>query len=674
MMVRFGKILICLTKHSKWLCLLALAFCVCTDAPEYCGPGRQLNAHTEFCFDGEVYQKCGGNDYNPYTEFCYNRVRYQLCNGHEYNPARDFCDNNLMYPMCEGRDYNPQTHGCVFDMLRPRCGANFYNPAAEFCSNEDSRVYDLCNGQPFNLAQGCGGASVLPKCGDVDYDPAGDLFCFNNELHNTCGGSEYNIETHECSRGQVLPISYTLTINANPAGSGTILPSGATTHNSGARVTVTATAATGYRFTGWSGAATSVNPTVVVTMTGNMTLTANFHQSSTPGSTMYTLTTNAFPAAGGSVTRSPNQTSYSHGSVVTITAAAASSDYRFVSWTGLVANAGSATTTVSMTANRAVTANFEWAGDGPGPTPGIYTLTTNVSPANSGTITRIPNQMTFFGGSVVTVTATPVPWGSFRFTGWSGGVSDASSATTTVSMTADMTVIANFEPGGVVVPDINIEMVFVHGGTFWMGCTPEQSMYCEDSEKPPHQVTLSSFYIGKYPVTQAQWIAVMGNNPSHFTGDTQRPVEQVSWNNIVNQFIPRLNEMTGMTYRLPTEAEWEFAARGGTNTRWHIYSGSDNINEVACRGSSTCPVGTKAPNELGIYDMSGNVSEWVSDWFGSYTAEVKTNPAGPSSGSSRVFRGGSWTFVAEDCRVSARHFTPGYHGPVGFRLAVSSSP
>jgi formylglycine-generating enzyme required for sulfatase activity len=292
-------------------------------------------------------------------------------------------------------------------------------------------------------------------------------------------------------------------------------------------------------------------------------------------------------------------------------------------------------------------------------------------------VTRDPNQITYFSGTVVTITATANEATGFRFVNWSGvGVADPNSATTTVSVTADMTVTANFERDEI---EVDIEMVFVQGGTFFMGCTPEQGAACMANESPAHQVTLSSFFIDKYPVTQAQWFAVMGDNPSSHTGDLSRPVERVSWNDIVNEFIPKLNEMTGMTYRLPTEAEWEFAARGGTNTRGYMYSGSDDINEVAWYTSNsssrtTHPVGTKAPNELGIYDMSGNVWERVNDRNGSYTAEAKTNPTGPSSGSDRVIRGGNWSDGAGRCRVSFRgnDGAPAFRGSsTGFRLAVS---
>jgi formylglycine-generating enzyme required for sulfatase activity len=227
---------------------------------------------------------------------------------------------------------------------------------------------------------------------------------------------------------------------------------------------------------------------------------------------------------------------------------------------------------------------------------------------------------------------------------------------------------------------VGIDMVFVEGGTFTMGCTPEQEPDCWDyHERPAHQVTLTnSYYIGKYPVTQAQWIAVMGNNPSEFIGNTQHPVEYVSWDE-VQTFITTLNTLTGRTYRLPTEAEWEFAARGGNSSLGYKYSGSDNIDDVAWysanSGGTTHPVGTKSSNELGIFDMSGNVWEWVNDWYGSYTSTAKTNPTGPPPvfGYSRVFRGGSRSSGARDCRVSNRYSDPPdrRYIDLGFRLALS---
>jgi len=223
---------------------------------------------------------------------------------------------------------------------------------------------------------------------------------------------------------------------------------------------------------------------------------------------------------------------------------------------------------------------------------------------------------------------------------------------------------------------VNIEMIFVQGGTFTMGCTSEQGRGCFDGEKPSHRVTLSDFFIGKYEVTQAQWRVIMGNNPSYFKGDNL-PVEWVSWND-VQLFIRKLNAHTGMQYRLPTEAEWEFAARGGNMSNGYKYSGSNNVGSVAWytdnSGNKTHPVGTKAPNELGIYDMSGNVWEWCSDWYDSYSTNAQTNPQGASIGSYRVNRGGSWYGNAWLSRISLRNFytTDFRDNSRGFRLAYSS--
>ena len=227
-------------------------------------------------------------------------------------------------------------------------------------------------------------------------------------------------------------------------------------------------------------------------------------------------------------------------------------------------------------------------------------------------------------------------------------------------------------------PDILAEimrnMVYVEGGTFTMGATAEQKKTTK-SEKPTHSVTLSSFYIGKYEVTQSLWKAVMGSNPSHFEGDNL-PVENVSWNDC-QTFLRKLNAMTGQNFRLPTEAEWEFSARGGNLSRGYQYSGSKKIDDVAWyrnnSGSKTHNVGTKAPNELGIYDMSGNVWEWCQDWYGDYHGYSQTNPTGPSCGANRVYRGGSWGSGAWLCRVAFRdNYTPGSRGNgLGLRLALS---
>ena len=222
---------------------------------------------------------------------------------------------------------------------------------------------------------------------------------------------------------------------------------------------------------------------------------------------------------------------------------------------------------------------------------------------------------------------------------------------------------------------ITIDMVKVEAGTFMMDATSEMQNPWDDV-KPVHQVTLTNdYYMGKYEVTQALWKTVMGSNPSNFKGDNL-PVEQVSWDDC-QEFIDKLNSMTGRKFRLPTEAEWEYAARGGMKSRGYRYSGSGNISDVAWytdnSDSKTHPVGTKQSNELGLYDMAGNVSEWCQDWYGSYVSSFQTNPTGAVSGSDRVACGGSWYNDARICRSSFRsHSTPdARYGNLGLRLVLS---
>jgi formylglycine-generating enzyme required for sulfatase activity len=259
------------------------------------------------------------------------------------------------------------------------------------------------------------------------------------------------------------------------------------------------------------------------------------------------------------------------------------------------------------------------------------------------------------------------------------------------------------------------EMVFVQGGTFEMGCTPEQTN-CGSHESPVHEVTLTDFYIGKYEVTQAQWAAIVPEYAPNYSqygqGDTH-PAYRISWYDAVT-FCNRLSQQEGYTpvyyfdagltepfdslvgspsiyvdiyqdptangYRLPTEAEWEYAARGGAQSGGYQYSGSDDINEVAWYAgndnSQSEPAGTKAPNELGVYDMSGNVWEWCWDWHDSsyYGNSPSCAPLGPTGGSNRVPRGGSWSNAASNCRVANRYnFTPGFR-VINFGFRLSRTP
>ena len=231
---------------------------------------------------------------------------------------------------------------------------------------------------------------------------------------------------------------------------------------------------------------------------------------------------------------------------------------------------------------------------------------------------------------------------------------------------------------------LNMEMVYVEGGTFEMGATAEQGNDYDEYEKPVRTVTLDSYHIGKYEVTQAQWKAVMGTSLkeqrvlSTYEGSIEEgadyPMFFVSWDE-AQEFCKRLSEATGKKYVLPTEAQWEYAARGGKKSNGYKYSGSDDIEEVAWySGNSydygTHRVGTKKANELGIYDMSGNVEEWCSDRYGTYDESDTDNPQGPVNGSYRVRRGGSWFFSALYCRVASRVIThPDYSiFDLGFRV------
>ena len=280
----------------------------------------------------------------------------------------------------------------------------------------------------------------------------------------------------------------------------------------------------------------------------------------------------------------------------------------------------------------------------------------------------------------------------------------------------------------ITVKGVSFKMIRVQGDTFTMGATEEQGSDACDNEKPVKKVTLSTYYIGETEVTQELWQAVMGSNPSYFkpkkiiasrysydafvedakrlnakkpgsikiptqqewdaamvttSGSLKRPVEQVSWDDC-QEFIRRLNQLTGKKFRLPTEAEWEFAARGGTKSRGYKYSGGTDIGTVAwywenagTKGESSPDYGThvvktKQPNELGLYDMSGNVYEWCQDWYRKYSGGAQTNPQGPSTGFSRVNRGGGWNYSARSCRTSIRFsLSPSRRGyGIGLRLVL----
>lgn len=220
---------------------------------------------------------------------------------------------------------------------------------------------------------------------------------------------------------------------------------------------------------------------------------------------------------------------------------------------------------------------------------------------------------------------------------------------------------------------IGMEFVLIPAGEFMMGSRNGLS-----NEEPGHRVQISQpFYLGKYEVTQGQWEAMMGSNPSDFKGDPNRPVETVSWDG-AQAFIQKLNEQERVTtYRLPTEAEWEYAARAGSTTAYSFGDDPMQLREYAWyhnnSNNTTHPVGQLKPNAWGLYDMHGNVWEWAQDWYGDYPSEPVTDPTGPTKGADRVLRGGSWYDDARGCRATIRNnSSPVDHGYfLGFRLARS---
>ncbi|MBE6319842.1 MAG: PEGA domain-containing protein [Bacteroidales bacterium] len=238
----------------------------------------------------------------------------------------------------------------------------------------------------------------------------------------------------------------------------------------------------------------------------------------------------------------------------------------------------------------------------------------------------------------------------------------------------------------ITVKGVSFNLIKVQGGTFTMGATSEQGSDAYSDEKPMHQVTLSDYYIGETEVTQELWQAVMGTtiqeqakkgsyDTSLYGVGNSYPMYYISWDDC-QTFITKLNQLTGKNFRLPTEAEWEYAARGGQKSRGYKYAGSNTLSDVAWytgnSGSKTHPVKQKQANELGLYDMTGNVWEWCQDWHGSYSSNAQTNPTGPSSGSTRVYRGGGWYNDASSCRVACRdYYSPGYRdNGLGFRVVL----
>jgi formylglycine-generating enzyme required for sulfatase activity len=286
---------------------------------------------------------------------------------------------------------------------------------------------------------------------------------------------------------------------------------------------------------------------------------------------------------------------------------------------------------------------------------------------------------TFYYGVSKALTSIKYTNALYRFVCWNtkaDGTGISYSDGQQLMISKNITLYAQWVFHSYLVNGVSFTMVAVEGGTFTMGATAEQGSEAHDDEYPTHSVTLSDFYIGETEVTQELWKAVMGSNPSYFSG-TNLPVERVSWNDC-QTFITKLNQLTGQNFRLPTEAEWEYAARGGNKSKGYKYAGSNNLNDVAWYSDNssgqTHPIKQKQPNELGLYDMTGNVFEWCQDWYDSsyYSSSPKTNPTGPSTGSNRVTRGSSWDYIQSSPYVSNRYFSsPTFDSlNLGLRLAL----
>ena len=510
---------------------------------------------------------------------------------------------------------------------------------------------------------------------------------------------------------------YTVTFNANGATSG-LAPASQTVYR-GISITVPGQGTlsfSGKTFGGWNtqsnGGGTNYTVGATFTVTENVTLYAKWNISSSPITQTYTVTFNANGATSGTA---PASVTVDSGSDITLPSGSGltKTGYTFGGWntngsgTGINYNAGS-----SFTVDGNVTLYAKWNIIS-SPITQTYTVTFNSNGATSGTV---PTSVTVNSGSNITLpSGSGLTKDGYVFGGWntnSSGTGTNYNASSSFTVNGNVTLYAKWNTGSSA--SVSIEMVQIPGGSFQMGSNSGNSY-----EKPVHTVTLSSFYMGKYEVTQEQWTAVMGNNPSNFksspaSGEVQnkRPVERVSWYNAL-VFCNKLSMREGLNpaykisgnidpaswgtvpngrhptwdaveivagsngYRLPTEAQWEYAARGGNGSPGnYTYSGSDTVGDVAWYSSNsdskTHEVGKKSPNSLGLYDMSGNVYEWCWDWFSEsyYSSSPANDPGGAGSGSSRVLRGGGWDNSAVGTRSAYRYGNYPYNwgDAVGFRL------
>jgi|GEM_PF-755760 len=555
------------------VCLLAAAaFFTCEKTPEFCSDGQELNPATQFCYNGMPYDKCAGKEWDPGYQTCEDRVIKDKCgNSGYFNPTTEFCNSGTVYQQCDGVAWNPSYQICENRVIKDKCpnSNNYFDQKTEFCA--DSSVYQKCGGEAYDPAnEQCTGGTIMRKCGDgklaaschiltasavpeeggsVTRNPNATSYAFGESVGVIATPSSNNytfvgwsgalqsvnptgavvMDSDKSLVAMFNPVgdpganTYTLMTGVDPAGGGTVFvnntaSTGTSNHNREVHVTVRAEAAPGYTFTGWTGTSPSQNAETTLIMLSNHTMIANFKQNT------YTLTVNANPAEGGTASREPEKTSYTAGEQVTIKATA-KSGYIFSNWTGgTVADANSATTTVSMNSNMTLTANFRQEGSSAGP----YTLTVSANPTAGGDVTRSPVRTNYTAGTAVTITATPKT--GYEFTGWSGTALTGNPLEFAIN--SNMAIIANFREAARVGTMVGDTLVYggqryrtvIIDGRRWMAENLNYEIHVEGSSKCYRDSISYCERYGRY----YDWYAALKVCPS----DWRLPSDD-DWNDLV---------------------------------------------------------------------------------------------------------------------------------------------
>jgi uncharacterized protein (TIGR02145 family)/uncharacterized repeat protein (TIGR02543 family) len=458
------------------------ALCACVKVPEYCSNNNEFDPATEFCYGGKSYKKCNGGEYNPEAEFCSGLTVYKLCGDNEYNPSTEFCFLGKPYKSCNGNEYNPETEFCSGSAIYRLCGGSEYSPSTEFCDGSEVKLkppelytYTVAyngNGNTDGSAPTDPSSPYLSGLTVIVLGPgtltkAGSAFSAWNTRADG-GGASYKEDTSFAITANTVLFAqwapaYTISITANPAAGGTVSRSpDKTNYASGETVRVTATPGTGYVFKNWTGASTTSENPLTITMDGNKTLVAVFDKPS-QGGTSYTLTTGVEPANSGSVSLNPDNTSYASGTQVTATAQPASG-YAFKNWKG-ASTATANPVTVTMNGTKTLTAVFEKLA-------APCTLTTGVTPTGGGSVTRSPENEVYAPGTQVTVTA--IPGKCHEFNSWTGA-SLSPNNPLKITLDGSKTLIAKFDkvcdggtPGEPLEYEGQTYRTVVIGGKTWM--------------------------------------------------------------------------------------------------------------------------------------------------------------------------------------------------------------